>query len=137
MMAEKLLVALSACRWLQVSRKRYRPFKEWQNIFGIRLYVRRGLFDGYEIQLEPTDSECRELAISMCPSHLISDIRKYVSLAIGAVIFVLSFWWVPDIRNWLGDFGAAHADCDASSLWSRLRAATGVLQAPITSSGDS
>ena len=86
------------------SRKRYSPFPERKYIFGIRLFVQQGLLNGYEIQVEPNDSDCRALTISMCPSSLIADIRRYVAMAVGVVFVVLSIIWMPVIQNWLGDF---------------------------------
>ena len=86
------------------SRKQYRPFPEWKNVFGIRLFVQHGLLSGYEIQVEPNDSECRKLTISLCSSNLITDICKYISIAIGIVFLVISFRSVRSIEHALGDF---------------------------------
>ena len=131
MMAEKMISLCPPAAGFKCSRKRYRPFKEWQNISGIRLHVRRGLFSGYEIQLEPTDSECRGVAIAMCPSNLISDIRKYVSIAIGAAIFLISFWWLPVIEYWRGEFGQLTPLVMLALFLIALAVVTAVLQAPI------
>jgi hypothetical protein len=97
-------VICPAAAGFKVSRKRYQPFKEWKDVSGIRLLVRRGLLDGYEIQIEPNDSESRQLMISMCPSSLISDIRRYLSMAAGAILFVFSLTRIMEISQWLGEF---------------------------------
>jgi hypothetical protein len=131
-MAKKMLSLCSPADGYKCSRKSYRPFKEWQDILGIRLFARRGLFEGYEIQLEPIDSECRKVAISMCPSHLISDVRKYVSLAVGAVTVVISFRWVPVIQYWLGDFSRLTPLVMVALFGLSAAAATGLLQVPVT-----
>jgi hypothetical protein len=114
------------------SRKSYRPFKEWKNIFGIRIFVRRGLFDGNEIQLEPNDSECRRLTVSMCHSSLISDIRKYVSIAIGVVFVLKSFKWLPVIAYWLGDFSRLTPIVMLAIFVAALALSAGLLQLPIS-----
>ncbi len=85
-------------------RKHYRPFQEWKHVSGLRIHVRRGLLDGFEIQLEPKDSELRQVSISMCHSSLIGDIRRYVSIAVGALFVILSLSRFRDIASWLGDF---------------------------------
>ena len=131
-MAKKMLSLCSPAAGYKYTRKRYRPFNEWQHIFGVRLFVRRGLFDGYEIQLEPRDSECRKVAISMCPSHLISDIRKYVSIAVGAATIWMSFGWVPVIESWLGDSARFTPLVMVVLFVLVIAVATGLLQAPIT-----
>ena len=83
-------------------RKQYRPFPEWKHVFGIRLFVQRGLLSGYEIQVEPDDSECRKLTISMCSSNLITEIRMYLSIAMGLAFVVLAFKWTSLIQAWVG-----------------------------------
>lgn len=114
------------------SRKSYQPFKEWKNIVGIRIFVRRGLFDGNEIQLEPNDSECRRLTVSMCHSSLISDIRKYVSIAIGVAFVLRSFKWLPVIAYWLGDFSRLTPIVMLAIFVAALAVSAGLLQVPIS-----
>lgn len=87
------------------SRKHYRPFNEWKNVFGVRLFVQHGLLRGYELQVEPNDSDCRKLTISICPSSRLADIRRYTSIAVGAVVLVYSLQWWTAIRNSLDGFG--------------------------------
>lgn len=113
------------------SRKHYRPFQEWKNVFGIRLYVQHGLLRGYEIQVEPKDSECRMLTISMCPSSLIADIRKYVSIGMGIVFLLISFKWLPLIRYWLGEFSQLTPLVMLVIAVAALALTTGLLQIPI------
>jgi hypothetical protein len=115
------------------SRKTYRPFREWPDVFGTRLVVRRGLLDGYEIQVEPNDSECRSLTISMCPSSLISDIRKYVGFAAGGLFIVMSFsWLLENVRYWLGDLGQLTPLVIVAIFFAAVGVTAGVLQLPIS-----
>jgi hypothetical protein len=95
---------MSQAAGFRCSRKRYRPFKEWQDVFGIRLFVRRGLLSGYEIQIEPNDSESRRLTISMCPSSLMSDIGRYFSIGVGGLLFLILFTRMHTVEYWLDDF---------------------------------
>jgi hypothetical protein len=113
------------------SRKRYRPFKEWRDIFGIRLFVRRGLFDGYEIQVEPKDSECRQLSISICASNLISDLRRYASMALAAVFVMISLKWSYVVQYWLGDFAELTPLVMLAIFVGAVGISTGLLQLPI------
>ena len=86
------------------SRKHYRPFNEWKNVLGVRLFVQHGLLRGYELQVEPNDSDCRKLTISICPSSRLADLRRYTSIAVGTVFLVYSLQWWTEIRNSLNDF---------------------------------
>jgi len=86
------------------SRKHYRPFNEWKNVLGVRLFVQHGLLRGYELQVEPNDSDCRKLTISICPSSRLADLRRYTSIAVGALFFMYSLQWWTEIRNSLNDF---------------------------------
>lgn len=95
---------MSQTAGFRCSRKRYRPFKEWQNVFGIRLFLRRGLFSGYEIQIEPNDSEFRRLTISMCSSSVISDIGRYFSIGVAGLLFLILFTRMHTVEYWLDDF---------------------------------
>jgi hypothetical protein len=128
----KLVSLCPVAAGYKYSRKRYRPFKEWKHIVGIRVFVRRGLFDGHEIQVEPVDSECRRLSISMCPSSLISDIRKYVSIAVGTVFVLISLKWTPVIAYWLGDFSRLTPIVLLAIFLAALGLSTGLLQVPIS-----
>jgi len=92
------------CPGYSYSRKQYRPFNEWKNVFGVRLFVQHGLLRGYELQVEPNDSECRKLTISMCPSSRLADIRRYTSIAVAVVFFVYLLQWWTLIQNSLDDF---------------------------------
>lgn len=114
-------------------RKSYRPFKEWPDVLGIRLVLRRGLLDGYEIQIEPKDSESRHVTISMCRSSLISDIRRYVAFAVGAVVIVMWFGrLLENVRYWLGDLGELTPLVMIAIFLAVVGAAIGVLQLPIS-----
>lgn len=115
----------------KVTRKRYQPFKEWKDVFGIRLFVRRGLLSGYELQIEPNDSESRKLTISMCPSTLIDEIRKYVSIAVGATFVLISLKWAGDISHWLGDFARLTPIVLLLLFVAALGLCTGILALPI------
>ena len=114
------------------SRKRYRPFNEWPDIFGIRLFVRRGLLEGYEVQVEPNDSESRRLTISICPSSRISDIRKYGSMGVGAVFILASFKYWSTVQYWLGDSAEFTPLVLLAMFLVVLAIATGLLQLPIS-----
>jgi hypothetical protein len=114
------------------SRKRYRPFNEWRDIFGIRVVVRKGLLDGYEIQVEPNDSESRQVTISMCPSSRISDLQKYISVVIGAVFFVMYFdWLLETVVYSLGELNQLTPLVMIAILVAFVGIAMGVLQLPV------
>lgn len=115
----------------KITRKRYQPFKEWKDVFGIRLFVRRGLLNGYELQIEPNDSESRKLTISMCPSSLIGEIRKYVSIAVGATFVLISLKWVGDISHWLGDFSRLTPIVLLGLFVTALGLSAGIMELPI------
>lgn len=132
LLEEKIASLCPVAAGFKYSRKAYRPFKEWKNIFGIRIFVRRSLFDGYEIQLEPNDSECRGLTVSMCPSSLISDIRRYISIAVAVAFFLISFEWLPIIGDWLGDFAQLTPIVMLAIFLIALALSTGLLQVPIS-----
>ena len=114
------------------SRKYYRPFEERKDIPGIRLFVQHGLLSGYEIQVEPNDSECRKLTISMCGSSLIADISKYVSIAVGVVCLVISFQWLAAIQDWLGEFSRLSPLVVLAIGLGAMAACMGLLKAPIS-----
>jgi len=114
------------------SRKRYRPFRERKSIFGIRFYVRRGLLEGYEIQLAPNDSEYRRVATSICRSNRVSEIRKYISISFGISIVLLSFRWLPDINHWLGEFARLTPIVMFGMFLAAAALCAGVLQVPIS-----
>ena len=128
----KLVSLCPTAAGYRYSRKRYRPFREWKNVLGVRLFVQHGLLSGYEIQVEPNDSECRKLTISMCPSSLITDLRRYLSMAAGIVFFVASFTWLPAIQNWLGGFSELAPLVMVIMCCAALGVFTGLLQAPIS-----
>jgi hypothetical protein len=104
MLQEKIMLLCPQTAGFRCSRKRYRPFKEWRDVFGIRLFVRRGLLAGYEIQVEPNDSDARRVTISMCRSSLISDIGRYVSISVGGLLFLILFTRMHTVEYWLDDF---------------------------------
>lgn len=104
MLQNKLTSICPVAAGFKYKRKHYRPFEEWKHVSGVRIHVRRGLLDGFEVQIEPKDSELREVAISMCHSSLIGDIRRYVSIAVGAMFVIWSVSRYRDIASWLGDF---------------------------------
>lgn len=114
------------------SRKRYRPFKEWQDVFGIRLFLRRGLLDGYEIQVEPNDSDSRRLTISICHSSLITDIRRYITMGVGGLFLVVSFLWWSDVQYWLGNSSEFTPIVMLAMFVAVIAIATGLLQLPIS-----
>lgn len=132
--ADMLEAKLKSCQGtagFKCSRKRYRPFNEWQNIFGIRLFVRRGLLEGYEVQVEPNDSECRRLTISICHSNRITDFRRYASMAVGAVFLLVSFPLWPTIRVWLGDSSEFTPIVILAMFLAVIAIATGLMELPI------
>lgn len=113
------------------SRKSYRPFMESQNILGVRLFVRRGLLEGYEIQVEPNDSEYRRLTISICHSNRLTDYRRYASMAVGAVFLVVSFQWLSTVQHWLGDAGELTPLVMLAMFVVVVGIATGLMELPI------
>jgi hypothetical protein len=127
----KMSVICPHAAGFKITRKRYQPFREWKNVFGIRLFVRRGLLDGYEIQVEPADSEARTLTISMCPSSLIGDIRRYVSMAVGAAFVLISLKWIGVISYWLGDFARLTPLVLLALGTAILGLSAGILEVPI------
>jgi hypothetical protein len=127
----KIAVICPGAAGFKVSRKQYQPFKEWKHVFGIRLLVRRGLLDGYEIQIEPRDSESRQLMISMSASSLIGDIRRYASMAIGAILFVVSFTRLREISHWLGEFSQLTPLVMVAVLIAAIGLCTALLELPI------
>lgn len=131
MLGAKLGSLCPSAAGYRYSRKNYRPFREWREVFGVRLFVQHGLLSGYEIQVEPNDSECRRLTISMCPSSLLMDLRRYGSMAAGAIFVVFSFRWLTVIQNWLGEFGELTPLVMLMLFLVALAIATGLLQLPI------
>lgn len=113
------------------SRKRYRPFSEWPNVFGMRLYVRRRLLERYEIQLEPKDSEYRTLGSSLCGSNLISEIRNYVVIALGVIFLLISLHWLSLLRHSLGEFAALTPVMLLMLVASAMGVCMGLFQLPI------
>jgi len=113
------------------SRKSYRPFTEWQNIVGVRLFVKRGLLEGYEIQVEPNDSECRRVTISICHSNRLADFRRYASIGVGAVFVVVSFQWLSAVQHWLGDAAELTPLVILAMFVAVVGIATGLMELPI------
>ena len=111
--------------------KRYRPFREWANVFGVRLYVRCGLLEGYEVQLEPNDPEYRTLTISLYDSNLISDIRNYIVITLGVAFLLISLNWVNVIRYSLGEFAAVTPMVLLMLAAGAIGVCMGLLQLPI------
>jgi hypothetical protein len=128
----KLLSLCPLAAGFKLSRKRYRPIKGRDHIFGLRIHVRRGLLDGYEIQIEPNDAEYRTLVISMCSSSLIDDIRRYVTMGVGAVAFLASIIWMGTIEHWLGQFAQLTPFVLLAILLATLGLCAALLQAPIS-----
>ena len=127
----KIMSVCPRANGFRCSRKRYRPFKEWKDVFGIRLFVRRGLLHGYEIQLEPNDSESRRLTISICRSNLITDIRRYISMGIAGVSVVLCFRWFWTVEYWLGDFSDLAPLVGLAFFLAVVGISTGLMELPI------
>lgn len=113
------------------SRKSYRPFTEWQNVLGVRLFVRRGLLEGYEIQVEPNDSECRRLTISICHSNRLTEYRRYASMIVGALSVVVSFQWLSTVQQWLGDASEITPLVILVMVVAVVGIATGLMELPI------
>ena len=132
MLEAKMTTLCPSTEGFNCSRKRYRPFKEWQDVVGIRLFVRRGLLEGYEIQVEPNDSESRRLTISICHSNLISDVRRYATMGVGAVFIVISFKWWTTMQYWLGDSGEFMPLVMLAMFLAVIGIATGLLHLPIS-----
>src|SRR5215213_9293903 len=131
MLEAKIAALCPSTAGFKCSRKRYRPFNEWQNVFGIRLFVRRGLLEGYEIQVEPNDSEFRRLTISICHSNRLTDFRRYASMAVGAVFIVVSFQWWPAVQHWLGDSSEFTPLVILAMIVAVIGIATGLMELPI------
>ena len=107
----------------------------WLNIFltfGIRVFVSRGLLEGYEVQVEPNDSDSRRLTISICTSSLITDICRYITMGVGAVLLVLSFQWWPTVKYWLGESGEFTPMVIFAMLLAATAMAAGLMQLPIS-----
>jgi hypothetical protein len=111
--------------------KHYRPFPEWKDVYGIRLLLRQGLLRGYEIQLEPNDSECRKVTVSICPSNRIADVSKWVSAAVGVGCLVISFKWMPSIRDGLGELSQLTPLVVLLIGLAGMGVSMGILQVPI------
>jgi len=114
------------------SRKRYQPFPGRKGVFGVRLYARRGLLEGYELQVEPNDFEYRKVCISLSASNLISDIRKYISITVGVIFVLLSLRWLPEIQRWLGEFSRLTPIVVLFAFLAALGVCAGALQIPIS-----
>jgi len=113
------------------SRKHYQPFPERKNVSGVRVVVRQGMLRGYEIQVEPNDFEYRKLTVSICPSSLISDIRKYAAGAIGIVFFLFSLKWMPAVQYELGESSQLTLLMMLVIVLAAVGVSAGLLQIPI------
>ena len=114
------------------TRKQYQLYPERKNVSGVRLFVQQGLLRGYEIQVEPDDFECRKLTISICPSNLIGDIRKYVAGAIGIVFLVVSLKWMPAVQYELGELSQLTPLVMLVIVLAAVGVSAGLLQIPIS-----
>ena len=131
MLEEKIASLCPSTAGFKCSRKSYRPFTEWQNVLGVRLFVRRGLLEGYEIQVEPNDSECRRVTISICHSNRITQFRRYASMGVGAVFVVVSFQWLSTVQHWLGDASEITPLVILAMFVVVVGIATGLMELPI------
>jgi len=93
--------------------------------------VKRGLLEGYEIQVEPNDSECRRLTISICHSNRLTDYRRYASMGVGAVFVVGSFQWFSTVQHWLGDAAEITPVVILAMFVVVVAIATGLMELPI------
>ena len=113
------------------SRKHYQPFPERKTVSGVRVVVRQGMLRGYEIQVEPDDFEYRKLTVSICPSSLISDIRKYAAGAMGIVFFLFSLKWMPAVQYELGESSQLTILVMLLIVLAAAGVSAGLLQIPI------
>jgi hypothetical protein len=114
------------------SRKRYRPINGRKDVMGIRTYLRRGLLEGYEIQLEPNDADYRKLTVSISASSLVSDIRKYITIVIGVGFLLFSLKWLPVIQHSLGQFAQLTPLVLLALILAVMGVCAGLLQVPIS-----
>jgi len=131
MLEAKIASLCPSTAGFKCSRKSYRPFTEWQNIVGVRLFVKRGLLEGYEIQVEPNDSECRRVTISICHSNRLADFRRYASIGVGAVFVVVSFQWLSTVQHWLGENAEITPLVILAMFVAVVGIATGLMELPI------
>lgn len=131
MLEAKIASLCPSSAGFKCSRKSYRPFTEWQNVMGVRLFVKRGLCEGYEIQVEPNDSECRRVTISICHSNRLTDFRRYASMGVGAVFFLVSFQWLSTVQHWLGDASEIAPLVMLALIVAVIGIATGLMELPI------
>jgi divalent metal cation (Fe/Co/Zn/Cd) transporter len=67
----------------------------------------------------------------MSASSLIGDIRRYASMAIGAILFVVSFTRLREISHWLGEFSQLTPLVMVAVLIAAIGLCTALLELPI------
>jgi len=127
----KLVSLCPTTEGYKYSRKHYQPYPERKNVSGVRVFIQKGMLRGYEIQVEPDDFEYRKLTISICPSSLAGDIRKYVAGAIGIVFFLVSLKWMPTVQYELGEFSQLTPLVMLVIVLVAVGVSAGLLQIPI------
>lgn len=131
MLEAKIALVCPSAAGFKCSRKNYRPFNEWRNVFGVRIFVKRGLLEGYEIQVEPNDSDCRRVTISICHSNRLTDYRRYASMGVGALFVLVSFQWLSTVQRWLGDSAEITPLVMLVMFVAVVAIATGLMELPI------
>jgi hypothetical protein len=84
----------------------FAPFKEWPNLYGHRLWVRRGQFWGYRVTMVPADFQCRTVHVTLAWFLRLTEnlavcaaIPALVLMA-GLLIYVLANWFTwKDYRD--------------------------------------
>ena len=78
--------------------KTFNPFKEWPNLNGHRLWVRRGRFWGYRVEVAPADFQCRTARVTLArfvplnETLAVCAILPALALMAGLLVYVVSNW---------------------------------------------
>ena len=84
-------------------RKQFSPFQEQPQLFGIKIIIQQGLFQGYQIDVEPNDSECRSVKLSISFSRQIEQITGIISIALAVITFIFLLTSMDSIGVFLGE----------------------------------
>ena len=76
----------------------FAPFKEWPNLHGHRIWVSRGQFWGYRVEVVPADSKCRTVRVTLSWFLRFTEILALCAaipamvLMAGSLVYVLANW---------------------------------------------
>ena len=76
----------------------FNPFKEWPNLQGHRLWVRRGRFWGYRVEVVPADFQCRAAHVTLArfvplnETLAVCAVVPALALMAGLLVYVVSNW---------------------------------------------